>query len=71
MGHIFWNDSARLFDSGETIGVLAIGDSWFHYPFNNLITPLYTALERPTIYVIGESGARADELCQGSWLGTQ
>ena len=68
MGHIFWNDSARLFDSGETIDVLAIGDSWFHYPFNNLITPLYTALERPTIYVIGESGARADELCQGSWL---
>jgi hypothetical protein len=69
MGHIYWNDSSRLFDSGETIDVLALGDSWFHYPFNNLITPLYTALDRPTVYVIGESGARADELCQGSWLG--
>jgi hypothetical protein len=68
MGQIFWNDSSRLFDSGETIDVLALGDSWFHYPFNNLITPLYVALEQPTIYVVGESGARADELCQGSWL---
>ena len=68
MGHIFWNDSARLFDSGEQIAVLALGDSWFHYPFNNLITPLYNALEQPTVYVIGESGARADELCTGSWI---
>jgi hypothetical protein len=68
MGHIFWNESSGLMNSGEVIDVLAIGDSWFHYPFNNLITPLYEALERPTIYVIGESGARADELCQGSWL---
>jgi hypothetical protein len=68
MGHIYWNDSARLLDAGETIEVLALGDSWFHYPVNNLITPLYTALEQPTVYVIGENGARADELCTGSWL---
>jgi hypothetical protein len=68
MGGIYWNDSSRLFDSGETVDVLAIGDSWFHYPANNLITPLHEALERPTIYVIGENGARADELCRGSWL---
>jgi hypothetical protein len=68
MGHIFWNEYIRLVDSGENVDVLAIGDSWFHYPFNNLITPLHEALERPTIYVIGESGARADELSQGSWL---
>ena len=67
MGGIYWNDSSRLFDSGETVDVLAIGDSWFHYPVNNLITPLHEALERPTIYVIGENGARADELCRGSW----
>jgi hypothetical protein len=68
MGHIFWNDLSRLQDSGETVDVLATGDSWLHYPFNNLVTPLHEALERPTIYVIGENGARADELCQGSWL---
>jgi len=68
MGHIYWNDSSRLFDSGEQVDVLALGDSWFHYPFNNLVTPLYNALEQPSIYVIGESGARADELCTGSWL---
>jgi hypothetical protein len=68
MGHIYWNDYSRLLDSGETIDVLALGDSWFHYPFNNLITPLSEALERPTIFVIGENGARADELCTGQWL---
>ena len=68
MGHIYWNDYSRLQDSGETVDVLALGDSWFHYPFNNLITPLFEALERPTIFVIGENGARADELCTGRWL---
>jgi hypothetical protein len=68
MGHIYWNEYSRLLDSGETIDVLALGDSWFHYPFNNLITPLSEALERPTIFVIGENGARADELCAGQWL---
>ena len=68
MGHIFWNETIQLIDSGENVDVLAIGDSWFHYPFNNLITPLHGALARPTIYVIGENGARADELSTGSWL---
>ena len=68
MGQIFWNEYYRLLDSGENVDVLAIGDSWFHYPANNLITPLHRALERPTIYVIGENGARADELARGSWL---
>ena len=68
MGHIFWNERIKLIDSGEMVDVLAIGDSWFHYPFNNLITPLHAALARPTIYVIGENGARADELSTGSWL---
>src|SRR3954471_16051692 len=68
MGHIFWNERIRLIDSGEQVDVPAIGDSWFHYPANNLITPLHAALERPTIYVVGENGARADELCTGSWL---
>jgi hypothetical protein len=68
MGHIYWNEYYKLITSGENVDVLAIGDSWFHYPHNNLISPLYTVLEQPTIYVIGENGARADELCTGSWL---
>ncbi len=67
MGGIFWNERIRLLDSGEQVGVLAIGDSWFHYPFNNLVTPLHAALSRPTIYVIGENGARADALADGAW----
>lgn len=67
MGHLYWNEYYRLLDSGENVDVLALGDSWFHYPFNNLLTPLHEVLGRPTIYAIGESGARADELCTGSW----
>lgn len=67
MGRIWWNQHAALNASGETVDVLAIGDSWFHYPFNNLLTPLYEALGRPTILAIGDSGARADELARGAW----
>jgi hypothetical protein len=68
MGHIFVNQYFQLINSGENVDVLALGDSWFHYPFNNLIPPLHVSLEQPTIYVIGDSGARADELCKGSWF---
>lgn len=67
MGRIWWNQHAALNASGETVDVLAIGDSWFHYPFNNLLSPLYEALGRPTILAIGDSGARADELARGAW----
>lgn len=65
---IYWNDTLRLEDAGRGIDVLALGDSWFHYPFNNLITPLHGALERPVIFALGESGARADELASDYWL---
>lgn len=68
MGRIFWNDEIALADAGEAIDVLAIGDSWFHYPLNNLVTPLHAALEQPTVFVLGECGARADELGSGYWL---
>ncbi len=68
MANIFWNAYIELMDSQRPVDVLAIGDSWFHYPFDNLVIPLSEVLERPTIYVIGESGARADELARGSWL---
>ncbi len=44
-GHSFWNEYIRLLDGGENVDVQAIGDSWFHYPFNNLMTPLHAALE--------------------------
>jgi hypothetical protein len=67
MGRVFWNQYYALQDSGAGVDVLAIGDSWFHYPFANLLTPLHAVLERPTIYAIGDNGARADELCRGSW----
>lgn len=68
MGRIYWNQYFALQDSGESVDVLALGDSWFHYPLNNLLTPLHAVLERPTIYAIGDNGARAEELCRGAWL---
>lgn len=64
---IFWNDTQRLEDANRGLDVLAIGDSWFHYPFNNLLTPLHVALRRPAIFALGESGARADDLGRGYW----
>jgi len=68
MGSIFVNEYFRLINSGENVDVLATGDSWFHYPANNLIPGLHNALEQPTIYVLGDSGKRADELAAGTWL---
>lgn len=68
MGSIFWNERQRLLASGEQVEVLLTGDSWFHYPANNLATPLWNAVGNRTTYVVGENGARADELCAGGWL---
>jgi GDSL-like Lipase/Acylhydrolase family len=48
--------------------VLAIGDSWFCYPFNNLANPLHRVLnrsQRNVILVRGHNGAKAVEYQRG------
>jgi hypothetical protein len=68
MGKIFFNQYEALLNSGENVEVLAIGDSWFHYPANNLMSPLHRVLDHATTYVLGDNGERADSLCTGHWM---
>lgn len=55
---IFRNACIDLMSSGRTVDVLALGESWFHDPFDNLTNPLCEVLERPAVCVIGENRAR-------------
>ena len=68
MGKIFFNQYEALLNSGENVEVLAIGDSWFHDPANNLMSPLHRVLDHATTYVLGDNGERADSLCSGHWM---
>jgi len=49
--------------------LLAIGDSWFWYPFNNLLIPVWGLWAgAKTILAQGKVGAEATELASGGWL---
>lgn len=49
--------------------VLALGDSWFWYPFNNLLIPIWGLWAgAKTILAQGVVGAEATELASGQWL---
>ncbi len=49
--------------------ILAIGDSWFWYPFNNLLIPIWGLWAgAKTILAQGMVGAEATELAAGKWL---
>lgn len=53
---------------GDTPTVLAIGDSWFWYPRNNLAIPLHRILNRSQTHVVlvrGHNGAEAVEYESG------
>ena len=53
---------------GDTPTVLAIGDSWFWYPRNNLAIPLHRVLNRSQTHVVlvrGHNGAEAVEYESG------
>lgn len=62
-----WNE-ALLKADGVFPTVLAIGDSWFWYPKNNLAIPLHKILNREKAHVIlvrGHNGAEAIEYQSG------
>ena len=49
--------------------ILALGDSWFWYPFNNLLIPIWDLWAgAKTILAQGMVGAEATELAAGKWL---
>lgn len=53
---------------GTSPTILAIGDSWFWYPFNNLANPLHRILNRSREHIIlvrGRNGATTSEYVKG------
>jgi len=57
----YWDERLML-DDHEVPHVLAIGDSWFWYPKNNLLNPIFNVLRgSKCILAIGNNGAEAVE----------
>ncbi|HTQ77609.1 MAG TPA: hypothetical protein VMI15_06265 [Burkholderiales bacterium] len=64
----YWDEDAMLADA-KLPKVLALGDSWFCYPFNNLLNPIWNHWAGgKTILCQGKVGAEARELAAGQWL---
>ena len=42
-GNVYWEQRA-LDDEAKSASILAIGDSWFWYPKNNLLNPIFNVL---------------------------
>ncbi|MEW6689701.1 MAG: SGNH/GDSL hydrolase family protein [Pseudomonadota bacterium] len=58
-----------MIGDGKLPDVLALGDSWFWYPFNNLLIPIWNLWAGGrTILAQGMVGAEATELASGQWL---
>jgi hypothetical protein len=57
----YW-DERLMIEDNEVPHVLAIGDSWFWYPVNNLLNPIFNVLDADRcILAIGNNGAEAVE----------
>lgn len=55
----FWDERLML-EQHQVPDVLAIGDSWFWYPLNNLLNPLFNVLgANQCILAYGDNGAEA------------
>ena len=55
----FW-DERLMIDQHFAPDILAIGDSWFWYPVNNLLNPLFNVLQRDyCILAYGDNGAES------------
>ena len=63
MGKVYWrSQEAAMEEHGEMPAILALGDSWFWYPANNLLNPINRFAGQPTILCYGDNGAEAVEL---------
>ena len=64
----YWDESQMIGDV-KLPDILALGDSWFWYPFNNLLIPIWGLWAgAKTILAQGMVGAEATELASGKWL---
>ena len=69
-GPVYW-DKTQMQNDGATPSILAIGDSWFWYPFvgGSLIVSLGDLVSRKQhiIYCLGNNGAEAIDYTQGRY----
>jgi hypothetical protein len=64
----YWDEGLML-GAGEFPDILALGDSWFWYPFNNLLIPIYGLWGgQKIVFAQGKVGAEAEELAKGKYL---
>lgn len=57
----YW-DERLMQEDHQKPHILAIGDSWFWYPLNNLLIPIFNSFSgRKCIFAIGNNGAEAVE----------
>ncbi len=55
--HPYWDEN-EMTNRNESPDILALGDSWFWYPFNNLLNPIFNIWNgNRVIYAIGDNGA--------------
>lgn len=52
----YW-DERDMIAHHERPEILAIGDSWFWYPFNNLLNPIFNVWNGRVILALGDNGA--------------
>lgn len=58
-----------MLGAGEFPEILAIGDSWFWYPLNNLLIPMWGLWAgNKVVFAQGKVGAEAEELAKGRYL---
>ena len=67
MGKVYWDEGAFQ-HADERLDVLALGDSWFWYPENNLLNPINKYSNSPNILCFGANGATSVELCNGYYF---
>lgn len=58
MSNVYWGVHSALSASANA-SILAIGDSWFWYPMDNLAVEIGAALPQQTLLVVGYNGAEA------------
>jgi len=70
--NVYW-DADEMQDDGRSASILAIGDSWFWYPFpgGSLLNQLgpVVATRQHTILAIGYNGAEAADYVDGKYSG--
>ncbi|MGH8766441.1 MAG: SGNH/GDSL hydrolase family protein [Burkholderiales bacterium] len=64
----YW-DEGLMKGMGDFPEIVAIGDSWFWYPLNNLLIPIWNLWGgNKDIFALGVVGAEAEELAEGWYL---